>query len=283
MAATRLSDSQKTELVERYRAGASSQDLAEAYGCSANTVSRVVRLALGDDEYDRIKRQRSRRRSTVEEPVSAAEAIPAVPADAPAVEAAETPAEAAPAPAPPARPESVAGVVRRVDLPAGIKADQPEDGPAVLAIDDADDFGGDDDDDLLSGDEDAADEEINPFQPIAVELLPVEPSEGDHQLHPLETASLASSAYMLVEKTVELQARPLHEIPELGGLPAEELERQALVVFLNPRQAKRQCGRNQRVIKVPDLRVLQKTAPYLLAQGISRVVIEGSLYALPGS
>jgi hypothetical protein len=88
---------------------------------------------------------------------------------------------------------------------------------------------------------------------------------------------------MLVDKTVELQAKPLSEFPELGRLPAEELERQALVVFLNPRQAKRQCGRTQRVIKVPDLKVLELTAPYLLAQGISRVVIEGALYALPGS
>jgi hypothetical protein len=55
------------------------------------------------------------------------------------------------------------------------------------------------------------------------------------------------------------------------------------MVFVNPRQAKRLCGRSQRVIKIPDTRVLERTAPYLLAQGISRVVIEGSLYALPGA
>ena len=54
-------------------------------------------------------------------------------------------------------------------------------------------------------------------------------------------------------------------------------------MYLNPRHAKRHCGRSQRVIKLPDLSVLQRTAPYLLAQGISRVVIEGSLYSLPGS
>jgi hypothetical protein len=54
-------------------------------------------------------------------------------------------------------------------------------------------------------------------------------------------------------------------------------------VFANPRQAKRQCGRSQRVIKLPDARVLERTASYLLAQGISRVVIEGALYSLPGS
>jgi hypothetical protein len=109
------------------------------------------------------------------------------------------------------------------------------------------------------------------------------PAGADGRLQPLASAALPSSAYMLVDKTVELQARPLSEFPELGRLPDAELERQALVVFLNPRQAKRQCGRTQRVIKLPDLKVFELTAPYLLAQGISRVVIEGALYALPGS
>ncbi len=168
------------------------------------------------------------------------------------------------------------------------KDEEEEDGPAVLAIEDADDFGADDDDDDLLSDDDSSDDdsddEDSPFQPIPVVLL----TEGDGtgapgRLQTLEAASLPTSAYMLVDKTVELQARPLSEFPELGRLPAEELERQALVVFLNPRQAKRQCGRTQRVIKVPDLKVFERTAPYLLAQGISRVVIEGALYALPGS
>jgi hypothetical protein len=160
---------------------------------------------------------------------------------------------------------------------------EAEDGPAVLAIEDADDFGADDDDLLTSDDGD--DEEINPFQPIPVVLLDDDgpAAGGEGRLQPLVAAALPASAYMLVDKTVELQARPLSEFPELGRLPDAELERQALVVFLNPRQAKRQCGRTQRVIKVPDLKVFELTAPYLLAQGISRVVIEGALYALPGS
>ena len=100
---------------------------------------------------------------------------------------------------------------------------------------------------------------------------------------PLTEAQLPGNAYMLVDKLVELQARPLSEFPELGRLPEQEQSRQALMLFLNPRQAKRQCGRSQRVIKLPDPRLLERTAPYLLAQGISRVVIEGTLYALPGS
>jgi hypothetical protein len=156
-----------------------------------------------------------------------------------------------------------------------------EDGPAVLAIDDADDFGDDDDDDDdLLADDDGGDEAAS-FVPVPlVELV------DDHteiRAQPLTSADLPGSAYMLVDKTVELQARPLSEFTELGRLSADEQDRQALMVFVNPRQAKRLCGRTQRVIKLPDTAVLSRTAPYLLAQGISRVVIEGALFALPGS
>ncbi|KEF40686.1 MAG: hypothetical protein ER33_15625 [Cyanobium sp. CACIAM 14] len=269
MAATRLSDSQKTQLVDRFRGGGSSQELAEAFGCSPNTVNRVVRTALGEEAYERLKRQRTRRRSQAAEGDSGASETLQTTLGIP--ESEPLPGEAVVAPA----------------------KDDVEDGPGVLAIEDADDFAAEDDDDLLT-DEESSDEDLgqedgleaamDPFQPIPVALLDEGEGEaGDARLQTLRTATLPASAYMLVDKTVELQARPLSEFPELGRLPADEMERQALVVFLNPRQAKRQCGRTQRVIKVPDLRVLERTAPYLLAQGISRVVIEGALYALPGS
>lgn len=308
MAATRLSDSQKTELVGRFREGSTSQQLADSYGCSANTVIRVVRTELGEEEYERLKAERSRRRSRTTtgdaDPAPAPEALQT--ALAISTPEPELPAEPEPEPEAPAEPEPALEPApettttarrtppappRRLTVSAPARAEAvAEDGPAVLAIEDADDFGADDDDLLTSddGDDDGADDGadgvINPFQPIPVVLLDDgAPAGADGRLQPLASAALPSSAYMLVDKTVELQARPLSEFPELGRLPDAELERQALVVFLNPRQAKRQCGRTQRVIKLPDLKVFELTAPYLLAQGISRVVIEGALYALPGS
>ena len=155
----------------------------------------------------------------------------------------------------------------------------------MLAIDDADDFSND----LSDDDFDAADdggEGMDPFTPIAVSLHALGGALAGTEAvtcRPLTTASLNGGVYMLVDKTVELQPRPLSEFSELGALPAEEADRQAISLFINPREAKRQCGRSQRVIKMPDPRLLERTAPFLLAQGISRVVIEGALYALPGS
>jgi len=247
MAATRLTDSQKIEIVARYRAGEGSADLAEAYGCSTNTVSRVVKAGLEPAEYEQLKQQRNRPLKAVPEQAPPEQAPPELTA----------PELAAPEP--------------ELPEPAGDDEDH-----AVLAIDDADDFG-DDANDLDFADDDLAD------QFVAVPLLLVDHVGEPAQCQPLADAPLPASVYMLVDKTVELQAKPLKDFPELGQLPDGEEERQALMVFANPRQAKRHCGRTQRVIKVPDTRILERTAPYLIAQGISRVVMEGSLYSLPGT
>ena len=279
MAATRLSDSQKTELVARFRAGEGTQSLAKAYGCSPATISRTVRAALDPEDYERLKQSGGRR---------------------PAVAAAglEETAEASAHPAP-AEESPVSAQLPEVVLNGA--ADLDDDAPGILAIDDADDFGDDDEgdtDDEDDGGDDAdepgddtdgvgpggrfrgsplqAADDLSTLGLAAYAALPVE-------TRPLQEASLPSSAYMLVDKTVELQARPLSDFPELGPLGADEQQRQALVVYGNPRQAKRQCGRSQRVIKIPDTGVFVRTSRFLVSQGISRVVIEGALYSLPGS
>jgi hypothetical protein len=321
MPAARLSDSQTAEVVERFRAGEGLQPLAEAYGCSPNTVSRAVKVGLDPGEYDRIK-ERNRRSATPrmepadplvpvltashgEEPAGVGEGdsdgegegegdsegsgraeAAALEFDRPSGATDPNVSPVAPGfPAaaiahdPPQRLIRRSGQRTLADAPAVDRVD----GPAVLAIDDADDFGDDEsDDDLaLDADADADDSEGQSFVPVP--LLEVVDDHTEIRPLPLTAADLRGSAWMLVDKTVELQAKPLSEFTELGRLPVEEQDRQALLVFVNPRQAKRHCGRTQRVIKIPDPAVFTRTAPYLLAQGISRVVIEGALFALPGS
>jgi len=280
MAATRLTDSQKSELVARYRDGVASQELADAYGCSLNTVTRVVKATLDPADYEQLKQQRAKGSS---KSVQAKESAPQQPADV--VIASNTPA-----------PDSmsepgVADADIQVELESGIEpepdpeleTDREPVGPVVLAIADADDFGDDPDSDDSDVDGPDGDSEEFVEQFVAVPIALVGQSFQPAQCLPLGEAALPASVYMLVDKAVELQAKPLSDFPELGQLPADEEGRQALMVFANPRQAKRYCGRTQRVIKVPDTRILERTAPYLVAQGITRVVMEGSLYSLPGS
>ncbi|MFM9109148.1 MAG: hypothetical protein ACKOPN_00830, partial [Prochlorococcaceae cyanobacterium] len=251
MAATRLNDSQKRELVERFRGGETASDLAVVFGVSANTALRAIKAALDPHDYEQIKRQQQRGRRS-----SGAAA---------------------------ATQETVSNGPEPMQLEAPLAITNPaqpndEEQRGVLAIEDADDFGDDGDDEINDeiDDEDIYAEGPEAFVPV-VPLLHID----DHAVcepRPLCEATLPSSGYMLVDKTVELQAQPLRDLPELGRLSEAELERQALVVFANPRQAKQLCGRSQRVIKLPDPRVLERTAPYLLDKGISRVVLEGALY-----
>ncbi len=283
MAATRLTDSQKSELVARYRDGAASQELAETYGCSINTVTRVVKATLTASDYEQLKQQRARGGS---KPPQSKEADP----KAAAPEEPESQPELQPESQPELQLEPQQPVVVEAEIQRELAAepDLTLEAPVVLAIADADDFADDSDGDDCDGvdaEGDDADGDSDDFveQFVAVPIALVGHSFQPVLCQPLGDAALPASVYMLVDKTVELQAKPLSDFPELGQLPAEEEGRQALMVFANPRQAKRHCGRTQRVIKVPDTRILERTAPYLVAQGITRVVMEGSLYSLPGS
>jgi len=246
MAPSRLTDSQKQELLERYRQGESSAALAGAFACSANTVSRTVRSLLSEEEYSALKASRSRGAS-------------------------------ASVPQPQPQPEAAAEV--SVEDPVNPEGD--DDASSGLALDDADDFGADEPEAL-------AEEEFGQgfpggeeFHEVAV--LPVDlPQVNTQQVHclPFSAGVLPDSVYMLVDKTVELDPRPLSDFPELGVTDPEEQSLQTLCLFSSPRTAKRQCGRSQRVIKVPDTQVFAITTRHLVARGITRLLVEGSLYAL---
>ena len=242
MASSRLNDSQKQELVERYRAGESSSVLAAAFGCSVNTVSRTVRNLLSAEDYDALK---------------AARAKGLVP--------------------PPAQAVSVEDRVEAGAESDVADADLGGDETQPLALDDADDFS----DDAESSTDDLADDPVNEFHEVAI-LTGITHADSHVPVatQSLEPGVLPESVYMLVDKVVELDPRPLSDFPELGSLDPADQDRQAICLFASPRSAKRQCGRNQRVIRVPDTAVFTRTSSYLLARGITRLVLEGSLIAL---
>ena len=250
MAPRRLSESEKQDLVGRYKAGESTVALSEVFGCSPNTVTRTVKALLPPEAYAALKA--SRLKTGTVTPV--AEAAPVAVATADAVQASA--------------------------------AEQDEDNAeavATLALDDADDFGEDTDpaheeEGVALKDNSEASQTFTELVPLVgvadlSDRLPVE-------VQPLQAGSLPNSVYMLVDKVVELDARPLRDFPELAHLEESELDRQGLFLYGNPRAAKRQCGRSQRVIKVPDTAVFERTSPYLLARGITRLVMDGSLIAL---
>ena len=254
MAARRLSDSEKQELVGRYKAGESTAALAESFGCSPNTVSRTVKALLPPEAYAALKASRQKGGTVA---VAAQPLLEIPPLDVPSsVDAAS--AESA-------TPETSA---------EELSADES----SSLALDDAADFA------EASDDQGSALEELVPMD-VFTELVPLIGVAGLSGSAPMETQPLSpgvlpDSVYMLVDKVVELDARPLRDFPELGPLDTVDQDRQGLFLFANPRAAKRQCGRSQRVIKVPDTAVFERTSSYLLKRGITRLVMEGTVVAL---
>jgi transposase-like protein len=97
---------------------------------------------------------------------------------------------------------------------------------------------------------------------------------------PLSEATLPKTCYLVVDRLSELISRPLQEFEELGEIPQGENQEQTLPIFDNHRVARRFANRSQRVMKIPDSRVLQKTEAHLQAKGITRVLIDGKVYSL---
>ncbi len=132
-------------------------------------------------------------------------------------------------------------------------------------IEDEDDLDEDDED------EDWDDEVITPKEI---------PSRDRIKVLPLSEASFPHTCYLVIDRSAELITRPLKDFADLGTIPTEEVQQKTLPVFDNHRVAKRFSNRRGKVIKVPDARILQKTSPYLEAKGITRLLIDGQIYAL---
>ena len=102
----------------------------------------------------------------------------------------------------------------------------------------------------------------------------------DLEILPLSAASFPRTCYLVVDRAAELIVKPLQDFADLGTIPNEEVQQKTLPVFDNHRIAKRFSHRREKVIKVPDGRMLQKTSQYLYEKGITRLLIRGQIYAI---
>ena len=77
------------------------------------------------------------------------------------------------------------------------------------------------------------------------------------QILPISDASFPKTCYLVIDRSSELITRPLEDFADLGTIPQEEIQQKTLPVFDNHRVARRFSHRRERVIKVPDGRLLQ--------------------------
>ena len=96
----------------------------------------------------------------------------------------------------------------------------------------------------------------------------------------ISEVSLPQMVYMIVSKNIELESKSLYEFPEWSFLPQEDLNRKVIKIYAELKNAKRECKKDQKVIKVPNSNVFGIASSFLLAKGISRIISETQLISL---
>jgi transposase-like protein len=313
MSSRRLTASEKQDVVDLYRqSGENATELADRFGVSNSTIGRILKTAIPQEEFDALLQ--AKRRGFIEDTIDIPEVIPTpvVPeVVAPATKPRISRVKDIVKPAPVALPEPVeppAPVSTSKPLPKKrIISSRSAPAPAPDPIDE-DDFEDDEDEMALPPTMDAAE-----FQDVAAELshaLDLDDEEedlddfdeeedldddGDDRdlpaihleaqagmtIRPFHEAALPRVCYLVIDRSAELVAPPLREFAELGSLSAQEADIKTLPVFDNHRVAKRfSNSRTHRVIKVPDSQIVNKTVQYLVAKGITRMLLDGQVYSL---
>jgi hypothetical protein len=152
-------------------------------------------------------------------------------------------------------------------------------GAIVKDLDDDLEEDGEDELDLLEEDLDGEEEE-DWDESEQGNFVPTLKEEVSVQVLPLTAAVLPPTCYLVVDRLAELIVRPLREFAHLGMIDPQEVQQKTLPVFDNHRVARRFSHRSQRVIKVPDSRLLYKASPQLRAKGITRIFLDGRVYSL---
>ena len=127
-------------------------------------------------------------------------------------------------------------------------------------------------------------DECNPISPF-VEIAPLNyeidnNSQKDLASIPISEFEFPNMVYMIIDKKVELEIKYLRDYPKWEFLSKDELERKTIEIFFDSKIAKGYCGKDKKVIKVPNTEVFKITAPILLSRGISRIISSNNLIAL---
>jgi transposase-like protein len=316
MSSRRLTASEKQEVVDLYRqSGENATELADRFGVSNSTIGRILKTAIPEEEFDALLQ--AKRRGFIEDTIDIPEVI--APSVVPETPPATTKPRISRVkdivkPAPVVEPEPE---ILEPEPPSPVSGSKPlpkkriissRSAPVPQPIDE-DEFDDDEDELTLPPTMDAAE-----FQDVAAELshaprsLDLDDEEEDDDfeddeddddgddrdlpaihleaqanmtVRPFREAALPRVCYLVIDRSAELVAPPLREFAELGSLSPQEADIKTLPVFDNHRVAKRfSNSRTHRVIKVPDSQIVNKTVQYLVAKGITRMLLDGQVYSL---
>lgn len=330
MSPSKLSESDKKTILDLYRQPEeTTSDIANRYGVSTTTISRILRQLLPADEYELLMQQKRGLGSKVQEKTQSVDAQMALDMDVEPEEPTSVSSlsanlgsnviDAASASITSSPQRRVRKRSTATEFPENkLSADfQIESGiESVLSsqitpntyVDEAsviheilhekllnpaefDDLEDDEehlDDELLDDD---LDDDLDDADDLDDDLAADDDGLGNiGELHlqskakiqilPLSEASIPRTFYLVVDRSSELITRPLKDFADLGQIPEQDILERTLPIFDDHRIARRFLRRSQRVVKVPDGKMLPKVGSYLQAKGITRLLIDGQIYSL---
>lgn len=318
----KLTDSDKQEILKLYRETAeTTSTLADRYGVSNSTISRLLKSTLPEDEYEYLVSLKRAARTpegraqvsyeqlpllnqpsleielpssdshrlelspvAAQEPAIEEETNPDVAESLPAIRRVKTRSSSVEKPRLPVLKdlEIVKPKLPEItSVPSPILEDERLESTAIAHIlgedllDESEELDDLDDDDFE--DEEDFDDDLEEQKPLVARR---KPGEAPVQVLPLSIAHLPKTCYLVIDRASELITRPLKDFGDLGQIPSIETQQRTLPVFDNHRVAKRFSTKRDRVIKVPDSKMLHKARTHLQAKGITRLLIDGQVYSL---
>ncbi len=247
MISSRLTKTQKAEILCAYKAGESTNSLAGKFSCTTNTIIRTVKTLLSTSEYKLLKDQRSKINN---------KKLKAVDYDVLK-----------------GNKEDLT-----IELDNEINSNEFQQTSSSSLQDKVGLFEESSSEDEYNNNQ-HIDNNLELIEPLLSSFdFDQEKEKSEFEL--LNYESLPESVYMIVDKKVELELQPISDLPEWSFLPANELKRKAILLFANQRSAKRSCSGNQRVIKIPNTSVFKVSKPYLVSKGITRLILDDSIISL---
>ena len=296
MSPRKLTDATKKEILKLYReTEATTSTLAERYGVSSSTVSRFLKNSFSSEEYEQLiqKKRLARNGRGLEEEEPAADlpekAIEVISFRAARIEAKDEWDFEQPI-------ASVEQLTLLMDTSYPPEADNSEDTEIngdkplenanlneffVEAIEEEEEEDELDEDWDEEEDEDEDEDEDEEEEELAGSYLgPTIVKTAQLQILPLSAAAFPKTCYLVIDRAAELITRPLKDFAELGKVPPQEIQQRTLPIFESHRIARRFSKRKEKVIKVPDGRLIEKAHAQLEAKGITRLLMDGRIYAL---
>ena len=97
---------------------------------------------------------------------------------------------------------------------------------------------------------------------------------------PISQINFPQMVYIIVDKKIELETKLLRDYPEWRFLPEEDLQIKTIEIYFDLKVAKRDCKKDQKIIKVPNPNVFKIASKIMVSRGIKRIISDKQLISL---